>query len=359
MAELPNKNRTQSGTRGLRGRGRTRPADSGNTPSTAPKGNVGTGQRRPADGNRNTAQAGNQPRRPARPGKPAGKMDSESDFRAIRQSGNQNRTAGSSDDFLNGNSINPGNRARPNGRRNENVASGNRRQMKPARNGQDWSPSSDSHSYTGFHQLKGSDWYREDQARYAARQIALENSESAGTDSNRGKNTNAKGPASTDNKRNNGQRGRNRGNNRNRPNPNQRTNAKQGNTVSKPNPNRRHANGQIEASSGQPTTATDGAVNNTPNAAAKATTNPAEAADTTTTTTSTAPKRPARRKAAPKQSVDKTADTEKTAGKQADSAKSTDKPAAKRTRRASTTSASQDKPADSQNNAGTSGESTG
>ncbi len=130
--------------------------------------------------------------------------DSESEFRAIHQgSGNRNFNSFSDNLQFNDSRVN-GNRARPgNYKRNDN--NGNRRnfQNRSAQNGQQWSPSDSSYN-PGLHELRGSDWYREDQARYAAQQIAAErNGSDADGDSNPPQ-------QNADGKRANNQRGRQR-----------------------------------------------------------------------------------------------------------------------------------------------------
>ncbi len=247
MAELPEKQRRHPGSRGLRGRGRTRPADGGqNASSGGQNSNRNTGggptgqqaggntqhQQRGTNGTRANPQSNRRHKKPGnKQGKPGGnsqQLDSESDFRAFRQAGGQRHSNGFADDLLLGSSANNGNRNRSNGRRQDGPVSGNRRQGKTShngghQNGNHWSPS-DPGGYTGMQQLRGSDWYREDQARYAAKQIASENPESDGDDSTR-----KKGPrqgAQGGNKRANGQRGRHRrNNNNNRPATNQRNQA--------------------------------------------------------------------------------------------------------------------------------------
>ena len=146
--------------RGLRARNRSRNGESqnnqqrqNNQQSRPPQPN----RHRKNDNTKNGAKPG-QRRKPTRQRAPHSKLDSELDFRLSRPSSLQQQSHNGHDDGL---------------LFSQTQVNGHRK-GKPMRNGQQWNPS-DGGIY--LHEMRGSDWYREDQARYAAKQIALENAE--------------------------------------------------------------------------------------------------------------------------------------------------------------------------------------
>ncbi len=194
MTESQNKQRRPSGqARGLRARSRTR-SDNQNPQQARTNSNNANRQRKP-DGVKNGAKPA-QRRKPARPRGPNTKLDSELDFRNTRPSALQQQNSAHHDSPL----------------FSQNSANGNRasahRRGKPMKNGQNWTPADSGGIY--LHESRSSDWYREDQARYAAKQIALENAEQRNRDPQR-RNANEAGQP----KRPQPQRNRNRNNNPN------------------------------------------------------------------------------------------------------------------------------------------------
>lgn len=177
MTESPNNQRRRpSQARGLRARNRSR---NGENQNNQRQNNQQSRAQQPANRHRkndnpksNGAKPG-QRRKPARPRTPHNKLDSELDFRLSRPSSLQQQTHNHQDEVL-------FSQTHANGHGN--------RKGKPVRNGQHWTPS-DGGIY--IHELRGSDWYREDQARYAAKQIALENAERRQADHERRRNGDA------------------------------------------------------------------------------------------------------------------------------------------------------------------------
>ena len=194
MAEISNKQTRQPATRTARA------SSSKSTESNSRNGNV-------TQSAQSARVNGNQEERRTRQHlKSYTAPDSESDFRAFRQSsGNRHINSFSDNQRFNESRVN-GNRARPgNGNFKRNDNNGNRRnfQNRSTQNGQQWSPSDASYN-PGLQELRGSDWYREDQARYAAQQIANERN---GTDAD----GNSTAPQrNNDKQRTNNQRGRQR-----------------------------------------------------------------------------------------------------------------------------------------------------
>ena len=145
----------------------------------------------------NAARNGNQTRGRDKHLKSYTAPDSESEFRALHQASGNRHLNGFSDNLQFNDSRVNGNRARPgNYKRNDN--NGNRRsyQNRSPQNGQQWLPSDASYN-PGLHELRGSDWYREDQARYAAQQIAAERngSEADGNSHSAQRNADGKRPS--------------------------------------------------------------------------------------------------------------------------------------------------------------------
>lgn len=159
MTESPNNQRRRPGqSRGLRARQRSRSEGQSNQRQSSQTPRAQQAHRhRKSEAAKNGAKPG-QRRKPSRPRTPHNKLDSEADFRLARPSALQQQTHGQHDDAV---------------LFSQTQLNGHRK-GKPMRNGQHWTPS-DGGIY--LQELRGSDWYREDQARYAAKQIALENAE--------------------------------------------------------------------------------------------------------------------------------------------------------------------------------------
>jgi hypothetical protein len=201
MTESQNKQRRPSGqARGLRARNRPR---GDNQSSQQSRNNNANRQRRNDGANKNGAKQ-QQRRKPTRARTPGAKLDSELDFRNTRPASLQQQNTSYNDSPL---------FSQTNGNGNRSAA--NRRGRTP-KNGQNWTPADGGGIY--LHEQRGSDWYREDQARYAAKQIALENAELRNKDPQRRNINEAGQPKRPHQQRNN----RNRLNNNNRPRHNQR-----------------------------------------------------------------------------------------------------------------------------------------
>jgi len=112
-----------------------------------------------ANGQSGNAQNANSRRRPAQKS------------RRPQNQGRQQRTADNFGNQINGHGN--GNRRNQNGNR---AQTNGRKPQGQNRNGNNWH-SADSN---GFDQYRSSDWYREDQARFAAQQIAIERAEAKG-----------------------------------------------------------------------------------------------------------------------------------------------------------------------------------
>lgn len=185
MTESPNNQRRRPGqARGLRARNRPRNGDNqnnqqrqNNQQSRAPQAN----RQRKNDNAKNGAKP-TQRRKQNRQRTPNNKLDSELDFRLSRPSSLQQQAHSHHDEGV---------------LFSQTQANGNGKgRGRTVRNGQQWTPS-DGGIY--LHELRGSDWYREDQARYAAKQIALENAERRQAESERSANgeaSQARRPAS-------------------------------------------------------------------------------------------------------------------------------------------------------------------
>ena len=201
MTESQNKQRRPSGqARGLRARNRPR---GDNQSSQQSRNNTANRQRRNDGANKNGAKQ-QQRRKPARARTPGAKLDSELDFRNTRPASLQQQNTSYNDSPLFSQTNGNGNRSAAN------------RRGRTLKNGQNWTPADGGGIY--LHEQRGSDWYREDQARYAAKQIALENAELRNKDPQRRNINEAGQPKRPQQQRNN----RNRPNNNNRPRTNQR-----------------------------------------------------------------------------------------------------------------------------------------
>ena len=154
-----------------------------------------------------TAKSGQQASAPG-----AGQQNGKSKRRPAQKSRrpqNQNKNQGhqqrNADNFgnqahngnhANGNSFGAnGNRKTPNGNRSQQ--NGRRPQN---RNGNSWSQGTDS--YGTHDQYRSSDWYREDQARFAAQQIAVERAEAGKSGGNQNNNQNKRNPRNRNNRNN-------------------------------------------------------------------------------------------------------------------------------------------------------------
>lgn len=116
-----------------------------------------------------------------------------------KNQGQQQRNADNFGNQANGNSLHAGansNRRTPNGNRSQQNG---RRPQNRGSNG--WSQSTDS--YGAHDQYRSSDWYREDQARFAAQQIAVERAEAGKSGGTANNNQNKRNPRNRNNRTNN------------------------------------------------------------------------------------------------------------------------------------------------------------
>lgn len=169
MTESPNNQRRRpSQARGLRARNRPRSGDNQNHQNNGQQSRPPQANRHRKNDNTKNGTKPGQRRKPNRPRTPHNKLDSELDFRLSRPSSLQQQAHNHHEEgvLFSQTQINGNGKGRG----------------RPVRNGQQWAPS-DGGIY--LHELRGSDWYREDQARYAAKQIALENAERRQADGER------------------------------------------------------------------------------------------------------------------------------------------------------------------------------
>ncbi len=199
MSETPDNNPTTADKRPRKTR--PRPDSASNTAASPQSANqaanqaTGKPKRPPAQKPRRPQSANKSPNKQASmsPGKHQNKSPNKTQGRPTQGRPAQGRPQRNADNFgnhANGNSNNfsaNGNRRTANGNRPmQNNRKPHGQNHSQNRNGNSWSYGTDT--FGGFDQYRSSDWYREDQARFAAQQIAVERAEAGQKDGNANKN---------------------------------------------------------------------------------------------------------------------------------------------------------------------------